>query len=551
MATDPADAVHAAVADGTLTDDSARAILRCIDADGCIDAPNDLLEGIAREVIEAAGVEFRLPKRLDLRGTPGETERTGPETSAPDDDRPRKAAVSASSRGSQRPQKRRKCRKRTEPPSQQAPAQDRQEARQADPSTRSETPAQSTTPLRYAAARSRAAASWAEKHRAQAAAMLARHPALVGRLLAEDATSSADTRELIGLLMYVAGDWLPDAAAATPEAERTIQDRALRLASRLPSTETGHDDKPLSLLAAVREALGADRRAQGMIPPAPRVRIVEAPEDRARLPILPTQQRQLTLPNMSATDRDVIAPAAWLRVFDRLGGNYMAQGRGVPVELRLFVEALAWAPPAARRGVLAEIELTVRDLVRAVWPNGWQRGRDLPKLVRGIDRISAFGVLSDGRFRWRPLWFQLSPDLGAGMDDPVRLYVQLPAVAGAGAGARFHRDTLRRLGLHSAPAYRLYLALVEQWDRKLRRGLQPYTPEGANAPVPLPGFGPAERRRLIFGQDVTGRNESKVRYDRDKATERAFMDLTRDGVIELRHDERDPRIYRPRRRDLD
>ena len=248
--------------------------------------------------------------------------------------------------------------------------------------------------------------------------MLARHPALVGSLLAEDAASSADTRELIGLLVFLAGDWIPGAPDLTPEEAQTLHARVFRLATRLPSTDRGRDDEPLSLLAAVREAVGADRRAKGMLPAAPRVRIVDTPADRGRLPVLPAQQRQLTLPSMPATDRDVIAPAAWLQVFDRLGGNYMAQGRGVPVELRLFVEALAWAPPAARRGLLAEIELTVRDLVRAVWPNGWQRGRDLPKLVRVIDRISAFGVLSDGRFHWRPLWFQLSPDLGASLDDP-------------------------------------------------------------------------------------------------------------------------------------
>ncbi len=71
MATDAAAAVHAAVAGGTLTGDTARAILRCIDADGCIDAPNDLLAGIAREVIEAAGVEFRLTKGANLPATPG------------------------------------------------------------------------------------------------------------------------------------------------------------------------------------------------------------------------------------------------------------------------------------------------------------------------------------------------------------------------------------------------------------------------------------------------------------------------------------------------
>ena len=114
--------------------------------------------------------------------------------------------------------------------------------------------------------------------------------------------------------------WGP-APDLTPEEAQTLQTRVFRLASRLPSTEHGSDNEPLSLLGAVREALGADRRCKGMLPAAPRVRIVGAPADRDRLPILPAQQRQLTLPSMPATDRDVIAPAAWLQVFDRLGGN--------------------------------------------------------------------------------------------------------------------------------------------------------------------------------------------------------------------------------------
>ena len=122
MATDAADAVHAAVAGGTLTGDTARAILRCIDADGCIDAPNDLLAGIAREVIEAAGVEFRLTKGANLPATPrGKRSEQDPKRRRQTVDRPQKAAVPASSQGSQRPQKRRKRRDRPQPPSQPVP----------------------------------------------------------------------------------------------------------------------------------------------------------------------------------------------------------------------------------------------------------------------------------------------------------------------------------------------------------------------------------------------------------------------------------------------
>lgn len=491
-------ALNAAVEAHLVSRDSARLVRGWMDSEGRIAAPNERCAELAREVLEAAGVEYRPAKAPDLPATPGEMEQTGPEREAPDADR-RETTGKGTGRSK--------------------------------PSTRS------------AAARSRSAAAWARKHPVEAATMLAHHPMVVDELLADDAADSEDGVELREVVEYLA---VNDDLERVPQA---ITGRVFQLASRLPSSMLGGDDEPLSLLAAAWETLGADVR-RGMLPAVPRTNVVQAPEDKNTLPVAPTpERRQLVLPRMPRPERELIAPAAWLQVFDSLGGNYMAQGRGVPVELRLFVEALAWAPPAARRGVLAEVRLKVRDLVEAVWPLGWQRGRDLPKLIRGIDRISAFGVLSDGRFRWRPLWFLLSPDLGAGLDDPVRVYIQLPKVADAGTGARFDRKTLRRLGLRSAPAYRLYLALVEQWDRKLNRGVTPYTPEGRESPMPLPGFSPDERRRLIFGPDETAGNASTLR-SRGAAAERAFSDLERDGVIEVVRDEDDPRIYRPRRLDL-
>lgn len=90
---------------------------------------------VARDVLEAAGLEFRLAKRPDPPvAPPGETDRTHPEPEASDADQGQEDPVSASSRGSQRPQKRRKGRKRTQPPNQpRAPRADAQAA-QATPS---------------------------------------------------------------------------------------------------------------------------------------------------------------------------------------------------------------------------------------------------------------------------------------------------------------------------------------------------------------------------------------------------------------------------------
>ena len=153
--------------------------------------------------------------------------------------------------------------------------------------------------------------------------------------------------------------------------------------------------EPLSLLAAAREALSADRRTVAMLPTPPRVRVVEAPEDRERLPDMlpdPTKaERQLVLPSLNPHPSPRVGPAPWLTVFDTLGGVSMMPGRGAPLDLRLFVEALAWAPPAARAGRMVDVPLTVRELAEALWPHGRQRGRDLPKLRNAMRAINALG----------------------------------------------------------------------------------------------------------------------------------------------------------------
>jgi len=57
--------------------------------------------------------------------------------------------------------------------------------------------------------------------------------------------------------------------------------------------------------------------------------------------------------------------------------------------------------------------------------------------------------------------------------------------------------------------------------------------------MPLPGFSPAARRRLIFGPDETAGSASTLR-SRRAAAERAFLDLETDGVIDLQRDHHDP-----------
>ena len=356
-----------------------------------------------------------------------------------------------------------------------------------------------------------------------------------------------DLRQVENLVQGASGRGHSAVVPRVRDAVGVGERRLVKLAQQLPSTiEVGSE--PLSVLAAAREMLSADRRKVAVLPPQPQVRIVEAPEDRERLPdVLPDPsevERQRVLPNFEPHPSPRVGPAPWLTVFDSLGGVSMVPGRGAPLGLRLFVEALAWAPPAARVGCMVDVPLTVRDIAEALWPHGWQRGRDLPKLRNAMRAINALGFLStpDARLEWAPVIWRAMPGVGAGLNDHALLQVQLPPIAGAGVGARFDRLTARRLGVSSAPEFRAYLGLVHEWDRRLIRGVRPRPGH------PLPGYSPADRRLLIFGDDP---ERAGTRRKRQLDADRAFEGLAARGVIELDRDSRDPRIFIPKRRDLD
>ena len=151
--------------------------------------------------------------------------------------------------------------------------------------------------------------------------------------------------------------------------------------------------------------------------------------------------------------------------------------------------------------------------------------------------MAHFSRLASAFSRGAPVLWRAIPGQGARLDDHALLQVQLPPIAGAGAGARFDRLTARRLGVSSAPEFRAYLGLVHEGDRRLIRRVRP-----------RPGYSPAARRLLIFGDDPErAGTRRKPQLDAD----RAFEGLAVRGVIELDRDSRDPRIFIPERRDLE
>ena len=506
------DSLKTAVEAGTVTPDTAKAILNWVGPDGRIDPPTERAAAITHDVLEQ--INFQVDVVVD-------------------------AQPAAESAGAS-----------TKPPV-QSPRPTASEPAKTNKTGR-------TRKKLSAAALSRAAKAWADKNPADAATLLWHNAAAAAELIAADAVESEEG-QLLSLLLRTVSQRsfthmrqlqqpLSGAVIVFPDGEtRNLggPQAALRVAARLPATSDHDiDGEPVSVLAAVRQSLGRDNREDGMLPASPRVQVIKTPED--RLPDVPPEQQepQLVLPTMQRARRNRIGPAPWLNIFDRLGGQSMAPGVGAPLSLRLWIEALAWTPPAARDGRLVSVPLTVRDLRDALWPNGWRRGEQLPRLIEACRLINGLAAIEipERRSQWAPVLFREYPSPSARLTDPVLLEIRLPPVGSAGAGARFDRSLARRLGLSSAPEYRAYLGLVDLWDRTLHRGVHP------PADHTWPNLAPPERRALVFGADQTAGSLATLR-SRQRDADRAFRRLEEAGVIELQEDRDGQRRWSLVRRD--
>ena len=198
-----------------------------------------------------------------------------------------------------------------------------------------------------------------------------------------------------------------------------------------------------------------------------------------------------------------------LELSDWRGVPTMARGRGAPLDLRLAVGACILTPHAARaaRGRLA---VTVRELRDFLFPNGWERRRDWPRI-----RAALFGardyVLPHGRGNWLPFALRREPGEAAVLDDLILIDVELPP--GAGHGPVIDRPSLAQLGVRSAPKFRAYIAAHSvAWRPGVTRRRHPSNRSvhlWSSDPAHYPILTREDRRRLAFGaQDKRDRTRA-------------------------------------------
>ena len=178
------------------------------------------------------------------------------------------------------------------------------------------------------------------------------------------------------------------------EAQRKLQEAAQREKQPLEAAEAGTTAQTPPEDGQEPPEVRPERRIDPIFPVVQSVR--EPPEreagrlafggiieDRkslpAQLPLLPTPEG----PRVPL-----------LELSDWRGVPTMAKGRGAPLDLRLAVGACVLTPHAAR-AARGRLVVTVRELRDFLFPNGWERRRDWPRIREALFR--ARGLCDPGR----------------------------------------------------------------------------------------------------------------------------------------------------------
>ena len=141
------------------------------------------------------------------------------------------------------------------------------------------------------------------------------------------------------------------------------------------------------------------------------------------------------LPLFGARPGGIISQVSLLGIADATtGGAVTAQGRGAPLELGVPITSMVILRPEDRRLPVVRIALTVRELRDALWPHGWQRNRDWPRLQHVLRGLGLRFVPWNNGGEWYPLSLVGLPGDAAGLD------VRMPP--GADQGTPIYRRRL-------------------------------------------------------------------------------------------------------------
>ncbi|MCY4167575.1 MAG: hypothetical protein OXE82_04785 [Rhodobacter sp.] len=148
---------------------------------------------------------------------------------------------------------------------------------------------------------------------------------------------------------------------------------------------------------------------------------------------------------------------ALLNLVDGTGQPIRTSGQGAPLVSRLLISTVLAIPQETRYLGEAQFDLTLRDLVEAVYAGKWRRGEQWPQLREALRELRDIHIRErEHSTLWQVVNVRRIPDEDAGLDSPIRFEAALPP--GSTTGPTIDPKALAKLGLKSSPAWRAYIA---------------------------------------------------------------------------------------------
>lgn len=172
----------------------------------------------------------------------------------------------------------------------------------------------------------------------------------------------------------------------------------------------------------------------------------------------------LHLPTFENTEDNSIIHALPLELYEGQKGG----GRGAPLDERIFFNALLACPYGKPEPFNAiRLEPRLSDYVNWLYPNGWNRTLQLPRLQRALYEVHNKRISYERR-SWNVVQVLAMPEQTTQMDDLLPLIIRFPdGVEGNGPLIDVHR--MRLYGLQSAQKWRAWIRLHYLWDTAKQR----------------------------------------------------------------------------------
>ena len=182
---------------------------------------------------------------------------------------------------------------------------------------------------------------------------------------------------------------------------------------------------------------------------------------------------QLSLPLFPAEATAVRVPL--LDLVDAAGLPVMAKGRGAPLLLRFGIRTVISVRPQDRRHKIVRLALRVRELRDGLFPNGWQRNRDWPRLRKTMLDARDYGILDATGGIWFPWAVRRLPPVAPallGLNDMVLIDLALPP--GSATGPIISLPILDQLSVGPVGPFRAWIAVHSiAWQLGRTRVLNP------------------------------------------------------------------------------